>query len=199
MRLSKQKWLKTPARRRAEIFFSPTADGFTLIEILVVVTIIGITLSLAVANLYPDEREKLQQETDRAQAMLEIARDEAAFSGRTVAFNIADNKLMFYTRDARSVEIKWLPLQNSSLQARPFVEGVRAVLQLGSNAAGAGSAEGADKDGLAAFQSAGVGVPFAVQLVSSAGQRSITVDALGNLSQDNDSTVSNLGNAANAR
>ena len=199
MRLSKQKWLKTPARRRAVLFSSPTAGGFTLIEILVVVTIIGITLSLAVANLYPDEREKLQQETDRAQAMLEIARDEAAFSGRTVAFNIADNKLMFYTRDTRSAEIKWLPLQNSSLQARPFAEGVRAVLQLGSNAAGAGSAEGADKDGLAAFQSAGVGLPFAVQLVSSAGQRSITVDALGNLMQANDSTVSNLGNAANAR
>ena len=199
MRLSKQKWLKTPARRRVALFSSPTAGGFTLIEILVVVTIIGITLSLAVANLYPDEREKLQQETDRAQAMLEIARDEAAFSGRTVAFNIADNKLMFYTRDTRSAEIKWLPLQNSSLQARPFAEGVRAVLQLGSNAAGAGSAEGADKDGLAAFQSAGVGLPFAVQLVSSAGQRSITVDALGNLMQANDSTVSNLGNAANAR
>ncbi len=199
MRLSKQKWLKTPAMRRSGLFSRSTADGFTLIEILVVVIIIGITLSLAVANLYPDEREKLQQETDRAQAMLEIARDEAAFSGRTVAFNIADNQLMFYTRDARSAEIKWLPLQNASLQARPFAEGVRAVLQLGSTPAGAVGVGGADKDALAAFQSAGVGVPFAIQLVSSAGQRSITVDALGNLSQANDSTVSSLSNAANAR
>ena len=39
--------------------------GFTLIEVLVVTIILGIALSLAVANLIPDEREKVRIESER--------------------------------------------------------------------------------------------------------------------------------------
>lgn len=176
MRLLNHKWPEMPVNARVY----KSASGFTLIEILVVVIIIGIALSLAVAKLYPDENERLREETDRAVAMLEAARDEAAFSGHTIAFNISENTLTFYERDTRSAEIKWVPVNNPQLEARPFAEGISAALRLG----GSGS-QTSDKNVLALFQPAGVGAPFEVLLASNFGQRVIVADALGNLSLGN--------------
>ena len=176
MRLLKHKWPVIPVNARV----CNSKNGFTLIEILVVVIIIGIALSLAVAKLYPDENERLREETDRAVAMLEAARDEAAFSGHTIAFNISENTLTFYERDTRSAEIKWLPVNNPQLEARPFAEGISAALRLGGS-----GGQTSDKNALALFQPAGVGAPFEVLLASNFGQRVIVADALGNLSLGN--------------
>ncbi len=191
MRLLKHKW--SVMLVNARVFNSK--NGFTLIEILVVVIIIGIALSLAVAKLYPDENERLREETDRAVAMLEAARDEAAFSGHTIAFNISENTLTFYERDTRSAEIKWLPVNNPQLEARPFAKGIIAALRLGGS-----GGQTSDKNALALFQPAGVGAPFEVLLASNFGQRVIVADALGNLSLGNLDTATNANaSQVNAR
>lgn len=207
------KCLRTPAD--ISVYNFHRAAGFTLIELLVVVIIIGIAISIAAPKLFPDESERLRQETDRALAMIETARDESAFSGRTIALNITDNTLTFYERDVSSTAsalasdsgaasldqaVRWLPTSKESLRARPFSEGIRAALVVGAGAvAGAGAGAGAsinggtneaNKNTLALLQPSGVGMPFEIELTSTRDTklvpRTITVDALGNFSLAND-------------
>jgi general secretion pathway protein H len=147
-------------------------SGFTLLEILIVTVIIGIALSLAVANLFPDEGERVRQESERTLALLESARDESALTGKTIALQITGNMLEFLERDRTTVEEKWLTL-SGNFAARSFGKNINAELMVGN-----------DNNAAATFQPAGVALPFRLIISSTQGgtKRSITADPLGNLS-----------------
>jgi type II secretion system protein H len=168
-----------------EFKFSPFHHtGFTLIEVLVVTIILGIALSLAVANLIPDEREKVRIESERVLGLLEQIRDESAMSGKAIAVEVKDNSMQFFERDQKSVETKWLPLEalnGSAIAARTFSDGTMGELTMGSLSA----ARSNDTESIATFQPAGVSAPFEVKIQSVASAlntQTIRVDALGNLS-----------------
>ncbi len=160
--------------------------GFTLIEVLVVTIILGIALSLAVANLIPDEREKVRIESERVLVLLEQIRDESAMSGKAIAVEVKDNSMQFFERDQKSVETKWLPLEalnGSAIAARKFANGTIGELIMGSLTAN--NARSSDAESIATFQPAGVSAPFEVKIQSVASAlntQTIRVDALGNLS-----------------
>jgi type II secretion system protein H len=59
--------------------------GFTLVEILVVVAIIGLVVAIASVNLMPGDRELGRREAARLALAIENARDSAWFGGRPVA------------------------------------------------------------------------------------------------------------------
>src|SRR5690242_19911966 len=61
------------------------AAGFTLVEILVVIAIVGIVLVVAAPNLFPTDAEIARRETANVALALERARDEAWFGGRPTA------------------------------------------------------------------------------------------------------------------
>lgn len=155
--------------------------AFTIIEIMIVIVIVGIALSLAVANLFPDDNERLRQESERTFALLENVRDEAALGGRTIGLQLKDNQLEFLERDPQSLESKWRPLSAALFVIKPFAAGVSAELRVGADAAN--SANNADAaNTLAAFQPAGVGAPFTLRLATAQNVRTIRSDPLGNLS-----------------
>jgi type II secretion system protein H len=160
--------------------------GFTLIEVLVVTIILGIALSLAVANLIPDEREKVRIESERVLVLLEQIRDESAMSGKAIAVEVKDNSMQFFERDQKSVETKWLPLEalnGDAIVAREFAVGTIGELTTGSLSSN--SARSNDADAVATFQPAGVAAPFDVKIqsaVSALNAATIRVDALGNIS-----------------
>jgi type II secretion system protein H len=165
--------------------------GFTLIEVLVVTIILGIALSLAVANLIPDEREKVRIESERVLVLLEQIRDESAMSGKAIAVEVKDNSMQFFERDQKSVETKWLPLEalnGNAIAAREFASGTIGELYVGSlssNAARPSDTESGNTESIATFQPAGVAAPFDVKIQSAASAlnaQTIRVDALGNLS-----------------
>ncbi len=74
--------------------------AFTLIEILVVVSIIGIVLSIAVLSLgvLGDDRQ-LREEARRFAALVQVAQDEAVMQGRDFGIEFMSNGFRFVEYD----------------------------------------------------------------------------------------------------
>jgi len=93
------------------------APGFTLLELLVVLVIAGLTLGMISFNAIPSERQVLQKETQRIAILLQLARDEAIVRNRPIAFEADDQGYRFLMRE----ENVWqLLTQDDLLRARPF-------------------------------------------------------------------------------
>jgi general secretion pathway protein H len=94
--------------------------GFTLLELLVVLVIVGITLGMVSFNAMPDPKQMLQQEAQRIALLLSLARDEAIVRDRPVAFEADPDSYRFLVREENS----WQPLaQDDMLRQREFKRG----------------------------------------------------------------------------
>jgi general secretion pathway protein H len=85
--------------------------GFTLVEIMVVLVIIGVTLGLASLNAIPSPHQDLQKEAQRIALLLQLARDEAIVRNRPVAFEATSERYHFLVR----TETRWAPIANDDL------------------------------------------------------------------------------------
>lgn len=148
-------------------------NGFTLIEIVVVILVLGIATVVATANLFQTDEEKLQQESEKLLAVLQVARDEAAFGGRIIAVTITGGELQFLERDFADPS-RWSRSAVEGLKTRTLAETFSAQLRVGSDTADA-------KDSHITFLPIGVAAPFEFLLRSPAGTRKIAGDAIGNL------------------
>lgn len=72
--------------------------GFTLIEVLVVIVIVGITLGLVTVNFSRDERVRLEESARRLALLVQFARDDAIVSGRSVALTAEETGYVFSQR-----------------------------------------------------------------------------------------------------
>lgn len=102
---------RSPASRRPE-----TEAGFTLVEIMVVLTIVGLTAAVAALAL-PDGGAAARQEAERLGARLLAARDHALFTqSETAAVIDADG----YRFEARGTDGEWAGVDARSLKPRRF-------------------------------------------------------------------------------
>ena len=95
--------------------------GFTLIELMVVMFIIGLTLALVQVNLMPSDSAQLQDEADRLMTVLGAVQDEVAASGRGMALEITDDGYRLLQHQGKI----WQLLQVSPFAAHRFAEGLR--------------------------------------------------------------------------
>ena len=70
--------------------------GFTLIEILVVLMIMGLFIGLVSTITRPDDRTVLQLEADRLAQLLDFAANEARLTGRSIAWTADESGYRFW-------------------------------------------------------------------------------------------------------
>jgi general secretion pathway protein H len=105
--------------------------GFTLLELMVVLVIIGVVLTFAVLSVGGMSRaEQLQRETRRLAALLEMASEEAVLRSEQRAVHFTDDGYEFMVLQGQ----EWLPLSEDPLfRQRTLPEGVELQLELEDN------------------------------------------------------------------
>ena len=149
------------------------ARGFTLIEVMVVMVIIGIVLGMVSLNAIPSPRQNLEAEAQRLALLLQLARDEAIVRNRLVAFESDTRQYRFLVRN----EAVWEPVtRDDLLRERPFKS---APVQLLLDPPGT-TGSGADGNPLRiTFGREPVDKPFVLTLANGADQVAIHADGIG--------------------
>ena len=111
------------------------ARGFTLVEMMVVMVIIGVMLGMVSLNAIPSARQNLQGEAQRIALLLQLARDEAIVRNRLVAFEANADGYRFLVRN----EARWdIVIGDDLLRERPF-KSAPVTLSLDPPGAGSGN------------------------------------------------------------
>jgi general secretion pathway protein H len=97
--------------------------GFTLVELLVVMVVMGIALSLVMVQLMPDDKAILREEAARLALLLENAGLEARASGHSMAWSAEGNRYLFWQKNEYN---DWTPIEEgTSFRPRNLPEGIQ--------------------------------------------------------------------------
>ena len=144
-------------------------QGFTLVELLVVLVIIGITLGLASLNAIPSPRQELENEAQRIALLLQLARDEAIVRNRQVAFEANPERYRFTVRN----DTGWEPVTRDDLLRERTFKSAPLQLALDPNS-------GADPGTLRiVFGREPVDKPFVLTLATGGNAVAIRADGVG--------------------
>jgi len=103
-------------------------SGFTLIEMLVVLVIIGIVITSVTLSIHTDDRsEKMETEMRRIQALLKLAREEAVMQDEDIALRVSEDKYSFEILGEKG----WEPISDDKVfRERKVVDGTELALKV---------------------------------------------------------------------
>ncbi len=109
--------------RAGQVRATAGTRGFTLIEVLVVLLIMGLIVGLASAVVRPDDRGRLRVEADRLAQLLNLAAAEARLTGKPMAWTADGSGYRFWRMNGAA---EWTEVQDSDLfRARTLPPGMR--------------------------------------------------------------------------
>jgi type II secretion system protein H len=150
--------------------------GFTLIEILVVVVVLGIAATLALALVAPDERDLSLREARRFAGALEYAAQRAQWRSELVGVSAAGSRVRYWRRAPD--DERWQPVDDDDvLRARTLPEPLDAAAL-----AFAGRALAADA--IVPLRASGRNEPLAFALATPRWRTVISLDPLNRVSID---------------
>lgn len=85
--------------------------GFTLLEVLVVLVIMGVLLGLVSARMQPSERDELRVETERLAQLLDLAAEQSRITGTSIAWTASTSGYQFWRRAG---DDDWSPIHDSN-------------------------------------------------------------------------------------
>jgi general secretion pathway protein H len=104
------------------VTISGPSRGFTLIEMLVVLMIMGLFVGLVSAITRPDDRAVLRLEAERLSQLLDFAATEARLTGKSIAWTADESGYRFWRAGD---DATWSEIRDSELlRARTLPQGV---------------------------------------------------------------------------
>jgi|SRR5688500_4315264 general secretion pathway protein H len=146
-------------------------QGFTLLEMLVVMFILGIVLALASVNFSQDPEQVLKTEAERLSLLLQQARDEAITSATPIAWRSGSVAHAFFRLGEDG---KWRPMADGdfrTLQWPPQVHLAHAQIN-GVKVA---------RDEALIFSPSGFNLPFELTLALNDARIALNGDSLGRI------------------
>lgn len=105
--------------------------GFTLLELVVVIFIIGIMTGFAVMSIGLGQANETEREAERLKAILDLALEEAVLNGRDLGLIVNDDGYQF----TEFVEGLWMPIEEDDLlHPRVLPEVIKLKLALDKEA-----------------------------------------------------------------
>ena len=94
-------------------------DGFTLLEIIVVVFIIGIVLSMVVISVNPNKGDELKSEADRFLSLVTLATQDSILLSKDFALELSHDGYSFLTLEDQ----QWVAVDDKTFHSRTLPEG----------------------------------------------------------------------------
>lgn len=108
--------------------YKQKARGFTLLELLVVIVLLGVVSSFAVLSLNITGLEtELKEETKKIHALINLAKEEAIIQAQEIALVVGQKAYFFQYLDWQSKT--WLAKEDKVFRRRKIHEGIKIYLE----------------------------------------------------------------------